>query len=162
MQWPSRWRKSITIRDPVKLWMPRPSSKCFGCSTVPFRQLNTMSSAIEFVNLPIELDLDVLFFYAVKIVSMSFKRISGGLNASPLIRSGPLGHMSSGISLNLFFISLQMIFPAFNMILSGSWWKLVDVKLSIVTTTSALFSSDDRKDIFSLNSSFSRCFNLVR
>ena len=79
-----------------------------------------MSCEIDFAKRPIFFDLDALLMDVVRIVSISFRRLVGGLKTSLLSCSVDGDQVGCGLSLNLSCISVRMIFAAFDIILSGS------------------------------------------
>ena len=79
-----------------------------------------MSCEIDFVKRPIFFDLDALLVDVVRTVSISFKRLVGGLKTSLLSCSADGGQVGCGLSLNLSCILVRMIFATFDIILSGS------------------------------------------
>ena len=79
-----------------------------------------MSCEIDFVKRRIFFDPDALLVEVVRIVSLSFRRLTGGLKTSLLSCSADGGQVGCGLSLNLSCILVRMIFATFDIILSGS------------------------------------------
>ena len=79
-----------------------------------------MFCEIVFVKRLIFFDLDALLVDVVRTVSISFKRLVGGLKTSLLSCSADGGQVGCGLSQNLSCILVRIIFAAFDIILSGS------------------------------------------